>query len=102
MAYTSKNYRSKKEVKADIARLLELREVLGKASELLSTETLEESKVELSRLENRLSVYQPNGDITGFDCPANGFVTLEGPHYPEPHRWYGQGEVKDRILIKIK
>lgn len=31
-----------------------------------------------------------------------GTVYLEGPHYPEPHRWYAQGEIKDGVLIKVK
>lgn len=31
-----------------------------------------------------------------------GTVCLEGPHYPEPHRWYAQGEMKDGVLIKVK
>lgn len=29
-------------------------------------------------------------------------VFLEGPHYPEPHKWYGQGVVKDGYLTYIK
>lgn len=36
----------------------------------------------------RVSVFQPN-DM--FNTPtANRSVALEGPHYPEPHRWYAQ------------
>jgi hypothetical protein len=23
-----------------------------------------------------------------FPCPQDGAVFVEGPHYPEPHRWY--------------
>lgn len=34
--------------------------------------------------------------------PENGFVTLEGPHYPEPHRWYGQGKMENGYLVSIK
>lgn len=34
--------------------------------------------------------------------PENGTVTLEGPHYPKPHTWYGQGVVKDGKLVSIK
>ncbi len=50
----------------------------------------------------KLTVYQPNGDITGVEAPRNGRVYLEGPHYPEPHKWYAIGEVKDGYLIKVK
>lgn len=27
---------------------------------------------------------------------------VEGPHYPEPHRWYAQVEMKDGIVVKVK
>lgn len=49
----------------------------------------------------RVTVYQPNGDLTGTVAPQNGRVYLEGPHYPEPHRWYAQGELKDGALVKV-
>ena len=32
-----------------------------------------------------VEVYQPN-NIFNVQAPTNGKVTLEGPHYPEPHR----------------
>jgi hypothetical protein len=34
--------------------------------------------------------------------PENGKVTLEGPHYPEPHKWYGQGVMRDGLLVSVK
>lgn len=46
----------------------------------------------------RVEVYQPGlGDI-----PINGTITLEGPHYPEPHKWYAQGTMKDGVLVGVK
>ena len=45
----------------------------------------------------RITVYAPGiGTV-----PANGRVSLEGPHYPKPHTWYGTGEMKNGILVKI-
>tara|TARA_Y100000034_G_C6571028_1_gene247484 strand:- start:169 stop:378 length:210 start_codon:yes stop_codon:yes gene_type:complete len=32
----------------------------------------------------------------------NGSATLEGPHFPEPHRWYAQVELRDGIVVKVK
>lgn len=32
----------------------------------------------------------------------NGDVCIEGPHYPEPHKWYATGTLKDGVLIKVK
>lgn len=47
-----------------------------------------------------IRVYQP-GPFGGNE-PMNGNVTLEGPHYPEPHKWYATGTLKDGKLIKVK
>lgn len=44
-------------------------------------------------------VYQPGP--FGPNVP-DGTAFFEGPHYPEPHRWYGQGVVKDGILVSMK
>jgi len=45
----------------------------------------------------RVIVFSPGP----FPCPQNGVVSVEGPHYPKPHRWYGQVEVKDGVVIKV-
>ena len=45
-----------------------------------------------------VEIYEP-----GFGEPiTDGIVYLEGPHYPEPHRWYAQAIVKDGIVVKVK
>jgi hypothetical protein len=45
-----------------------------------------------------ISVFEPGlGTI-----PRDGVVYLEGPHYPQPHRWYAQGTMKDGKLVKVK
>jgi len=48
-----------------------------------------------------ITVFQPN-DMFGDGTVRDGTAFLEGPHYPEPHRWYAQVEVKDGIVIKVK
>lgn len=63
--YTVKNYRSKKDLKADV---------------------LAGVKVE---------VYQPGM----FPGTMNGAIALEGPHYPEPHRWYASARIVDSIIV---
>lgn len=32
----------------------------------------------------------------------NGTEYVEGPHFPEAHRWYAQVEVKDGKVVKVK
>jgi hypothetical protein len=36
-----------------------------------------------------------------FPCPTEGRVSVEGPHYPEPHRWYATVVVKDGQVQKV-
>jgi len=50
----------------------------------------------------RVTVYQPNAELTGAHTPDNGTVYLEGPHFPEPHKWYAECIVKDGIVVKVK
>jgi hypothetical protein len=49
----------------------------------------------------QITVFQPNGDLFGVVPPENGRVTLEGPHYPEPHRWYAQATVQNGLVVKV-
>ena len=30
-----------------------------------------------------------------------GIMCVEGPHYPEPHRWYASVEIRDGIVVKV-
>jgi hypothetical protein len=46
----------------------------------------------------KIGLYAP-----GMGTPAsNGRETVEGPHYPEPHKWYAEVEMKDGIVVKVK
>jgi hypothetical protein len=67
--YTVKNYKTKRDLKADLAA--------GK----------------------QVEVFQPGGFFPG---QTDGTVTLEGPHYPEPHKWYATAEIRDSVIIKIR
>lgn len=66
--YTTKNFKSKKELKDAIAK--------GETVTLFSP---------------------------GIGTPKeNGTEYVEGPHFPQPHRWYAQVEVKDGKVVKVK
>jgi hypothetical protein len=72
--YTDKDFNSKKELK----------------------EALEKSVT--------VRVYQPNDmfGITERISRGKHTVSLEGPHYPKPHKWYAQAEVVDGIVMKVR
>lgn len=44
-----------------------------------------------------VSTYQPGGM---FPAKRDGNISLEGPHYPEAHKWYASAVVKDGIVVK--
>jgi hypothetical protein len=44
-----------------------------------------------------VTVYQPGGI---FASQRDGRVTIEGPHYPEPHRWYATATIADGVIVK--
>lgn len=43
--------------------------------------------------------YNPSGM---FSVKQYGRDVVEGPHYPKPHRWYAEVEVRDGIVISVK
>lgn len=44
----------------------------------------------------KVETYQPGGI---FEAKRDGQIALEGPHYPEPHRWYASATVKDGVIV---
>ena len=45
----------------------------------------------------RVEVFQPGGMFAG---ATDGRVVIEGPHYPQPHRWYAQVEIADSVVVR--
>ncbi len=43
--------------------------------------------------------YNPSGM---FGTTKNGSDVVEGPHYPQPHKWYSSVVVKDGIVVSAK
>lgn len=52
----------------------------------------------------KISVYQPNDMYGKTDAVQVGEhrITLEGPHYPEAHKWYAEATVIDGYVVKVK
>lgn len=46
-----------------------------------------------------VSIFQPGP--WGGNEPEDGTVTLEGPHYPEAHRWYARVRVEGGRVVKV-
>lgn len=46
----------------------------------------------------RITLFAP-----GLGTPnQNGRESVCGPHYPAPHTWYAEVEVKDGVVVKVK
>jgi len=43
--------------------------------------------------------YNPSGM---FPTPRAGTDVIEGPHYPQPHKWYAQVEVQDGVVVSVR
>lgn len=76
MSYTIINFKTKKTLKEVVAEQIALNHA------------------------NPVRCYNPGlgPDLSNF----TGNVSLEGPHYPKPHTWYAEGEMKDGVLVKVK
>ena len=50
------------------------------------------------------------GDTVGYYQPGpfggnetqNGTFCVEGPHYPQPHRWYAECTAVNGAIVKVK
>lgn len=69
MAYTDRNFRTKKQLKEAIER------------------------------GEHVTVYNP-GPFSSYI--PDGRVSVEGPHYPEPHRWYASVIVEGGRVVSVK
>jgi hypothetical protein len=47
-----------------------------------------------------VTYFQP-GPFGGNE-PKNGTFSIEGPHYPEPHKWYARVTAKDGVIVSVK
>lgn len=48
----------------------------------------------------RITVFQP-GPFGGNE-PDEGRIGIEGPHYPEPHRWYAEAVLENGLVVSVK
>ena len=46
-----------------------------------------------------VTIYQP-GPFGGNE-PTDGRVCVEGPHYPQPHKWYAQATLVNGVVTKV-
>lgn len=37
-----------------------------------------------------------------FPCPQDGEISIEGPHYPQPHKWYARATLEKGRVIQVR
>jgi len=81
MAYTVRNFKTKKELKLAVKKYMDANNVVSSSFA-------------------PVNCYNPGlgPDLSNY----TGSITLEGPHYPKPHTWYAQGEMVNGVLVKVK
>lgn len=94
--YTNKNFKSKKELKLAVDAWNAYAQVTG----LVSPSMIGAVLLEKAKAPAPVTYYQP-GPFGGNE-PRDGTIYCEGPHYPQPHKWYAQCEVKDGVIVKVK
>lgn len=47
-------------------------------------------------------IHEPYNPSGMFEIPRNGRIVIEGPHYPEPHKWYADCDVTSGIITKVR
>lgn len=57
------------------------------------------SPIDGQRCGRAVSYYQP-GPFGGNE-PTDGVIFCEGPHYPEPHKWYAKCEAQGGVIVKV-
>ena len=45
-----------------------------------------------------VGAYQPGGM---FPSQTDGEAVVEGPHYPQPHKWYARVLLADGAIVKV-
>jgi hypothetical protein len=47
-----------------------------------------------------ITLYQPN-NMFGIVCCVEGIETVEGPHYPKPHKWAARCAIMNSEVVKV-
>ena len=48
---------------------------------------------------DKVTFFQPGGLYNGV---VDGSIVIEGPHYPEPHKWYAKCQAVNGLITEVK
>ena len=94
--YTHINFKTKKALKEAVA---EWNKYAAMVDEVKAGTITSEQAAEIEE-PPAITYYQP-GPFGGNET-KDGTIFLEGPHYPEAHKWYAQATAENGIIVKVK
>jgi hypothetical protein len=100
--YTEKNFKTKKQLKDAVIAFITLAHAgqhIAHGDIPVTLPVCEAQQILFSRMKP-VTYYQP-GPFGG-NGPKDGTFCCEGPHYPEPHKWYATCTAKDGVIVKVK
>ena len=101
--YTDRNFKSKKALKEAVANYLAYTQAQTLAANTgpLTVGAMLASQTPVAR---PVTIYQPNDMFGNPKAEPNysGTACVEGPHFPESHKWYATVTVEKGIVVKVK
>lgn len=100
MAYTVINFKTKKALKEAVANWNNYVAMKADAKPGTIAAVLLHKAEASCKLPQPVRCYQPG--LGPSLARYTGTVTIEGPHYPEPHRWYASCTLKDGVVMAVR
>lgn len=101
MSYVDPNYKSKKEFKGAVIRYRAFRHAVADLENDAANNPLVADIRAVFRRAGSLAIHETYNPSGTFPTPQNGADVIEGPHYPQPHRWYARVQVQDGCVVKV-
>lgn len=102
MSYVDPDFKSKKDLKGAVIRARALQHATADLTEDISEQRdliiAIRSVLRKGGPVGPFATYNPSGM---FPVRENGQDTIEGPHYPKPHRWYARVQVEHGVIVKV-
>jgi hypothetical protein len=95
--YTVRNFKSKKELKAAVQTW---NEFAALPAEQIDAIVKSAGEGKGPPPPPAVRYFQP-GPYGGNE-PRNGSFAVEGPHYPQPHKWYAEVTAENGMIVKVK
>lgn len=93
MAYANINFKTKKAFKEAVKAWNEYQKVKDQIRPLTVAAVLSQD-----RIPKPISLWSPGP----FSPATDGREVVEGPWYPEPHRWYAAVKIRNGIVEEVK